>query len=235
MAAVLAYGAGAVLSHRSAAALWGIRPSSRRTEDVTSPHGSRATRPGITVHRTRRLAASDRDVEDGIPVTNVARTLLDLAEVLHPAGLAHAIEATERLRLFDLRSIESVMARNPGRRGLRPLRSALAVYREPSITRSGLERRFLRVCREAGLPPPETNVRIADLEVDAVWREDRLAVELDSGYHATTAAFERDRVRDATLQLAGYRIVRITDRRLEHRRDEVTDTLRSLLADGSDR
>jgi hypothetical protein len=229
MAAVLACGRGAVLSHRSAAALWGIRPSSRRTEDVTSPHASRAHRPGIKVHRTRRLPVEDLDAEDGIPVTTVARTLLDIAEVVEAKDLARAVESSERLRLFDLRAVEDLMDRSPGRRGLPPLKLALEAYQPVPFTRSGLERRFLALCQEAGLPRPLSNVRIADVEVDAVWHDRRLVVELDSSYHATSAAFERDRIRDATLQLAGYRVVRITHRRLLDQPFAVTHTLRTLL------
>jgi hypothetical protein len=231
MAAVLASGSTSVLSHRDAAALWGIRPSSRYAIDVTAPCGSRADRPWIDVHRTRRLDPEERDLADGIPVTTMARTLLDLAEVVSRGDLARAIEASERLRLFDLRGIEDVIARSPGRRGLRPLRRALDAYRPSPFTRSRLERRFVDVCREAGLPPPAVNVPVAGIEVDMLWEHARLVVELDSRtFHDTAAAFEADRIRDATLQLAGYRVVRVTYRRLLREPEAIVHTIRLLLA-----
>jgi hypothetical protein len=230
MAGIQACGSSSVLSHRCAAALLGIRPSSRYVVDVTAPCGSRRDRPGIEVHRTRRLDPEDRDVEDGIPVTTVARTLLDLAEVLPPGDLANAIESSERLRLFDLRAVEDVISRSPGRRGLRVLRGALEAYRPPPATRSQLERRFLDLVDDAGLPRPAVNVLVEDLDVDAVWHDARLVVELDSrSFHDTQEAFERDRIRDATLQLAGYRVVRLTYRRMESEPGTIRDTLRALL------
>jgi hypothetical protein len=197
---------------------------------VTAPYGSRRDRPGIEVHRTRRLDPEDRDVEDGIPVTTVARTLLDLAEVLPPGDLANAIESSERLRLFDLRAVEDVISRSPGRRGLRVLSGALEAYRPPPATRSPLERRFLDLIDDAGLPRPAVNVLVEDLDVDAVWHDAKLVVELDSrSFHDTQEAFERDRIRDATLQLAGYRVVRLTHRRMKSEPGAILDTLRTLL------
>jgi hypothetical protein len=230
MAAVLACGTGAVLSHRSAASHWGLRPSARPVSDVTAPGRSRRPRRGIALHLVRDLDPRDRDTEDGIPVTTVARTLLDLAEVVRLPDLERAVEAAERLRLFDLRAVEDTMARNRGRRGLRPLHQALEAYRPLPDTRLELERRFLDLCREVGLPPPSVNVMLAGLEVDFAWQDARLVVEMDSRtYHMTRAAFERDRIRDASLQLAGYRVLRITHRRLRHERAAVARTIRSLL------
>ena len=187
----------------------------------------------MDVHRTRRLDPEDRATEDGIPVTTVARTLLDLAEVLPAGDLARAIEASETLQLFDLRAVEDVIARSPGRRGLRPLRRALDAYRPAPFTRSPLEVRFLSLCRDAGFPQPAVNVEIAGLEVDAVWDDARLVVELDSRtFHDTSIAFERDRIRDATLQLAGYRVLRVTHRRLLREPEAVLHTVRQLLGAG---
>jgi very-short-patch-repair endonuclease len=171
----------------------------------------------------------DRAVVEGIPVTTVARTLLDLAEVA-PARIERALEAAERMGFFDLRKVEALMDRNPGRRGSRILGAALDTYRDPSLTRSELERRFLRLCRRAGLPAPATNIWIAGQEVDAVWCDKRLVVELDSHeFHRTRAAFERDRVRDGDLQLAGYRVLRVTHRRLRDEPNVIVSMVRSLL------
>ena len=125
--------------------------------------------------------------------------------------LANALEAAERLRVFDLQDIEAVMKRTPGRRGLRPLNRALADYRPAPDTRLELERLFYRLCRQAGLPLPAVNVVVGGLVVDAVWHHAKLVVELDSRtFHLTRAAFEQDRIRDARLQLHGYRVIRIT-------------------------
>jgi very-short-patch-repair endonuclease len=236
MAAVLACGPTALLSHRSAAALWGIRPTAATRVDVTHAGRTRHNRSGIAVHRPRRLHEEDSTVRDGIPVTSISRTLLDLAAVVRPRQLAKAVEAAERLRVFDLTALERQMDRSPRRAGLRSLRAALHEYVEPPFTRSGLERRFFDLCRKVGLPRPQTNVFLAGQEVDVLWPEQRVVVELDTrDYHQTSAAFERDRRRDATLQLAGYRVLRVTDRRLAREPHAVLGMLRALLSRSQER
>ena len=229
LAAVLACGPGAVLSHRTAADVLGILPSARRLVDVSSPQRTLHRHRGVVVHRPRRLGACDTAVIDGMPVTNASRTIVDLASVLGRARVSRAVEEAERRGVFDLEQVERLIVR--GRRGAKLLRTVLRAYREPSFTRSGLERRFLALCRRAGLPPPATNLWIAGGEADAVWDEHALVVELDSrAFHGTPAAFERDRERDAALQLAGYRVLRVTDVRLEHEPAEVARTVAGLLA-----
>jgi very-short-patch-repair endonuclease len=230
MAAVLACGPGAVLSHRSAGALWQLRPTARGDIDVSGPRTAHS-RPGITLHRIRGLHPEDRSDRRGIPVTTVARTLLDLAEVLRPRELQTAFEEAERLRLFDLGAVEDIWSRSRGRRGLRPLRALVAEHRgPPPATRSELERRFIDLILKARLPPPEVNTIVEGLEVDALWRDQRLVVELDGhAYHHGRASFERDRIRDATLQLAGYRVLRVTHARLEREPKAITEAVRSLL------
>jgi hypothetical protein len=237
MAAVLACGPEAMLSHHSAAALWELRPTARSAVDVTAPGRTRHGRPGITFHPVRRLDPVDRARLDGVPVTTVARTLFDLAEVLAPRQLERAFEQAERLRLLDLRAINNLARRSRGRHGLRALSALLAERREPApATRSELERRFLDLCHTAGLPRPAVNIVVSGLEVDAVWPDQRLVVELDGhAFHHTRAAFERDRLRDATLQLAGYRVLRVTHRRLEREPATVAETVRALLADSPPR
>ena len=234
MAAVLACGPGALLSHRSAAALWGLRAGGGPAVEVSVPGQRCRGRPGIVLHRLRTLDAEDLAVRDGIPVTALPRTLLDLAEVVSPARLEFAFEDAERLRILDLRAIGGMWERAAGRRGLRALAGLLSEAHEPPDTRSELERRFVRLCREAGLPLPALNTMVAGVETDAVWPQERLIVELDGfAYHHTRAAFERDRARDADLQLAGYRVVRVTARRLDRDPAAVVAALRSLLAAGS--
>jgi very-short-patch-repair endonuclease len=183
------------------------------------------------LHQVRRLDPRDVTIKDGIPVTTVARTLLDLAEVLHPRQLERALEEAERLRRFDLRSIEDVARRSRGRRGLRPLVAVLgATLDTPPATRSDLERMFLDLCRDGGLPQPQVNVLVEGYEVDAHWPGANLIVELDSwGFHRTRRAFERDRARDMKLKLAGYTVLRLTWRQLTEDRDNVATTLRALL------
>jgi very-short-patch-repair endonuclease len=163
----------------------------------------------------------------------VARTILDQAELLQPHELANLVTDVESRRLFDLRELERTIARNPGRRGIKPLRTLMARYREPPITRSDAEKLLLRLCASAGLPRPQTNVIVAGHRVDAVWPEQRLVVEVDSRtHHLTVAAFEEDRRRDADLMLAGYRVLRITWLRLHYEPREVVATLRALLGLG---
>jgi very-short-patch-repair endonuclease len=177
-----------------------------------------------------RLDEDDRGAREGIPVTSVARTLLDLAAILPLDGLRRAFEQAERMRLLDVRALYAARGRSPRRHGLRALNLLLAEGREPWETRSELERQFVEVCREANLPMPTLNALVAGYEVDAVWMCRRLVVELDGyAFHRTRAAFERDRARDGDLQLAGYRVMRITARRLERDQGEVVAALRVLL------
>ncbi len=142
-----------------------------------------------------------------------------------------AFEEAQRLGLLNARAAGGLLERSRGRRGVRPLAALLAEDRAAvAVTRSALEARFLSVCRRAGLPRPLVNVRIAGFEVDAVWPAERLVVELDGyAYHRTRTAFERDRARDAALQIAGYRVARVTYRMLESDPAAVVDLVRSLL------
>lgn len=233
MAAVLACGPTALLSHGSAALLWGLLMTSGARIDVMTARRTRHNRRGIALHRTRRLHPDDRSLTDGIPVTSVARTLLDLAPRLPVRRLARAIDQADRRELLDLRAVEGLLRRSRGHHGRRPLLRALRGYRTPPVTRSELERRFADLCRSAGLPGPQTNVVIEGVEVDAAWLAQRLVVELDGyEYHRTRARFEGDRARDADLLVAGYRVLRITQRRLESDAVGVMTTVRRLLAAG---
>lgn len=232
MAAVLACGRGAVLSHSTAAALWGIRASSAARVDVTVARRGAHHRRGIRVHAVRDLDPEDRAQREQIPITSVARTLLDLAEVLQPQTLSRAFEEAERLELLDLRAIERLWVSNRGRHGLRRLRLLLDDARPANTAvRSELERLFLDLCHEAGLPMPTVNVVVEGFEVDAFWPDAGLVVELDGHqFHRSRSAFERDRARDAALLLAGYRVLRITHRRLKTEPEALERTVRSLLA-----
>lgn len=211
-AAVLACGQGAVLSHRTAAALWGLGDT--RVLDVTAPARRRVR--GIVAHHSR-LTAADVTVRRGMPATTVARTLLDLGEVLERAELTRTLEQAMRLKLYSRRALDEAASRAAGRRALRPLRACLDEL-EPrrARTRSELERRALALIRDHGLPAPEVNARLLGLEVDLHWPDRGLVVELDGhAFHTTPAEFERDRRRDAELTAAGHRVVRFTWRHLE--------------------
>lgn len=232
---MLAVGEGGLLSHRAAAALAGIAPIPSGRIDVTFP-ARKSSRPGIRLHCVRHLHPDDRAEVDGVPVTSVARTLLDLAEVVSADRLARAFENADRMRLIDMRALHELCARSRGRHGLKPLRALLAEYAPSAVdTRSELERRFLGLCREAGLPRPLVNTVVAGHEVDALWPDRRLVAELDGyAFHGTRVAFERDRARDASLQLAGYRVLRFTARMLDRDREEVAAAIRSLLRAGGE-
>jgi hypothetical protein len=191
MAAVLAYGPGAVLSHRPGGAHWQL-VSDRGPCEVTVPQ-ARRSRPGIRVHQAR-LPADEITVHEGIPVTTVPRTLFDLAGVLPERQLERAINEAEVLHLWDELSLEHLLHRYSRHRGSRAVRTALHRRRQGSTaTRSELEELFLALTDDAGMPRPEVNVLVEGFEVDAVWRDVRLVVELDGrDTHGTSAAFERD-------------------------------------------
>lgn len=228
LAAVLACGEGAVLSHESAAALWGLRRSDRSRVAVTTVSRRRAREQRIEIHRSRFLDPSDVACHRGVPVTAVSRTLVDLAGVVSEVALGRVLAQAEVLRLYDAAALRDVLSRSNGRRGARALRRALAL--PPTLTRSELEDRFLMLCRAHRIPRPLVNEEVAGLEVDFFWPSARLAVETDSRtYHLTGHAFERDRERDARLLLAGIRVLRLTDRRLLADPRQVARTLRDLL------
>lgn len=210
MAAVLACGPGALLSHRAAGSALGLLRSAQPFE-VTVPAG-RKPRAGIGIHRSRLIHDEDRAVVRGIPVTSVARTLVDLAEVLGEERLARAVHEAEVMRSFDLRAIERTLARLPGRTGRHRLRRVLAAYRpEPRLLRSDAERALKRLCETHSLAMPQFNVNLAGLEVDAYWEDVDVAIEVDGARtHHTRRAFRGDRARDRRLASRGTRVVRVT-------------------------
>lgn len=229
LAAVFACGPGAVLSHYSAAWLHGLARWRPEPFHVTGPVARRPRMP-VRIHRTRRLEDADRALVEEIPVSAVPRLLLDLAACLKPESLDRLIERSEELGFFDLRAVEEMLTRTGGHHGHGRLRRAIALYRPSSFTRSGLERRFLELCIEAGLPQPHTNYVEHGFELDCYWPEFRFAVELDVfETHGTRAAFERDRKRQEDLLLAGIGMTRVTGPRLEREPDEVIARVARLL------
>jgi hypothetical protein len=235
MAAVLAYGPTAVLSHRSAAALWGIHPSSGSLIDVTADRYTRNPRPGLRLHRPRRLDPADVTMLDSIPVTTIARTLMDLAPYLTLERLTRAWDAAVRLEVFDLKQVEELRARSKGRRGLKKIDFLIFQARPlPPRSRSDLEREGYELFANApDVPTPSANVWIpeAAMEVDLVWAEQRVAVELDhEEWHAKTRfQRERDTARDLTLQKADYKVMRVSDFRLRTDRNGIVQDARDLL------
>ena len=213
LAAVLACGEGAVLSHRSAAAHWGLLETQQASVDVATQRGRRGV-PGIRVHRPRSLTAHDTTTHEGIPITSVARTLLDLAATTRPDRLERSLAQAERLQLYDGTAIAEVLSRSNGHRGRAALTRATA--QEPMLTRSELEANFLELVRQAGLPEPQSNLPLIAhdhprLEPDFYWPTCRLVVETDGWEtHRTRSAFKRDRRRDAALVAAGWRVMRFT-------------------------
>jgi hypothetical protein len=233
MAAVLACGPKAVLSHRDAAALLGLRPSSRRKTDVSVP-GQVRSRPGIEVHVSATLRPQDVTVHDGIPCTSVARTLLDLGDVVDRRGVERAVEQAEVLRTFDLADVEEVLARAGPRRGAGALRAAVDDWSDQGMPVNDLEERFLDLCRKAALPQPAVNAWLTlpgePIKADFLWRVERLVVETDGrATHGTREAFESDRLRDQRLTLAGYRVVRFTWRQVRREPHAVAQTVGALL------
>jgi Transcriptional regulator, AbiEi antitoxin len=229
LAAILACGPRALLSHGSAAWLWGVWNASPRPIAVTAPVPRGARKP-IRLHHSRTLEAEDRALVEGIPVTAVPRTLLDFAAITLFRTLERALERAEERGLLDLGPVEALLGRNLGHAGAQALRRALALYRAPTFTRSGFERRFLEIVREAGLPPPRTAFNELGYELDVYWPELCFAVELDSfATHGTRAAFERDRRRQEDLKLGGIEMIRVTERSLEREPLQVVERLHRLL------
>jgi hypothetical protein len=229
LAAVLACGPGSLLSHGSAAWLWGITRYGPKPLAVSTPT-TRRPRPPVEVHRSRGLIDEDRRLEVGIPVTSVPRTLLDYATTVRFVLLQRGIERAEELRLFDLRKVDAMLARTVGHPGHGALRRALELYREPAFSRSALERRFLELVEQAGLPRPATGFNVAGYELDMFWPEERFAVELDTfGTHGGPGSFEDDRLRQEDLMLVDVGMTRVTDRRLAREPRRVIARVAGLL------
>ena len=232
MGAVLACGDGAGLSHACATALWEIRPYTGIWIDVTVPtRGGRRKRNGLRIHRCGTLTAEEVTTHRAIPVTSVARTLLDVAATLRPPSLARTVEQTEIRRLFDLTAVERTLARHPNHPGARPLANVLSLYRHEEFTRSELEAAFRALCVAHGIAQPLVNHVVQGREVDFLWPAQRVIVETDGrGTHLTHAAFQRDRARDAEYVALGYRVLRFTERQVTRRGSTVGATLRAVLA-----
>jgi very-short-patch-repair endonuclease len=221
IAAVLACGPGAVLSHRSAAALHDLRRTDRARLEVTVPGHGVARRRGLDVHRSCTLTAADTTLVNGVRATTVARTLFDLSDVISGRDVERSYEQAAVMEILDVGALQAQCERNPGRRGVTVLGALVRAHRAATPTWSELEERYLGLIRAARLSEPEVNAWVdpADgeqpLRVDFLWRGSSLIVETDGhASHRTRQAFERDRRRDQRLTLAGWRVVRVTWRQL---------------------
>jgi very-short-patch-repair endonuclease len=231
MAAVLACGSNAVLSHATAAAAWDLMPAGSGATHVTVPGDpGRTRRAGIRVHRSATLTPADTTTHRGIPITTPLRTLLDVAATLKRRSLEQALDRAERL--IDFAELQQALTAHRTRPGSPSLQAVLSTYTVGSVvTRSEQEERFLRLCDDHGLPRPETNTRIEGMEVDFVWRDARLIVEVDGyKYHRLPTVFESDRERDVLLTLAGWRVLRFTWRQITGRDGWVAGVIRDCLA-----
>lgn len=229
LAAVLACGPRAVLSYASAAQLWGIR-GSRGPIEVTRTAGHR--RPhGVRLHQTRLLPPEHVTVEAAVPVTTPERTLLDLAARLDVRQMERALVAADRAKCVRWPELRRVVEEGVGRKGRGVLRR-LCDEVDPNAVdaRSNPEVDFLALCRKAGLPPPQVNVLVEGHLVDCYWPQARLVVESDSyAYHGDRVAFEHDHESTIGLMAAGYEVLRVTDRMLEHDPDLFLRLVRKSL------
>jgi very-short-patch-repair endonuclease len=232
MAAALAGGPDAALSHRSAGDLRAVRPHAGRHEISVPGRGGRRPRTDLVVHRPRSLDPADVERVDGIPVTTWARTMLDLAATIRPDHLPRALTRSERLRVFDRRAIDDAVARTPNHPGVRPLLGALAaLHPQAHRTRSHLEDAMLAVCDAHRLPRPKVNEEVLGREVDFVWADQGLLVETDGWEdHGTRVAFQSDRTRDRALTIAGFSVLRFTYDDVVFRGDATGRELAAALA-----
>ena len=238
MAAVLACGPDAVLSHRSAAALLELRDWGWTKIEVTVPRRSARRHEGVAVHRSTKLTAKDVTVVNNIPCTSAARTLLDLAEVVTMRQLERSFDQAEIAEVFDLKAIQDQLARNPTRAGAKAVREVLEThYIGKTPTWSENEEALLAITRPLGIPDPDTNqfVILDDggppIRVDFVWRDQRVAIEADSRkWHLTRQRFETDRQRDQRLIAAGWTIIRTTWKQMTRGPHELRPLLLTLLS-----
>ena len=228
--ALLACGAEAVLSHRSAAVLWRLPVEPPAQVQVTIVGRQRGQRPGIQIHEVPDLHRRDIRRHKGLPLTAPARTLLDLAAVVPAATLEQAVAEAIARRLVSRTALDEAIERAPLRHGSKALRSLLNREAPPAHTRSSPERLMLALVRRHCLPEPATNVQLEEWNVDFLWRDQGLVVELDTyGFHSSPAAWERDHEKESDLEDHGWTVRRVTKRQLEIHPDRIAERLRRWL------
>ena len=230
IAALLAAGSGAVLSHIAAAITWSMLDDHLFQAHVTVPAGRSRNRSSLHVHGTRDLPGPEIRLRAGLPITSPERTLIDVAET-EPAGLtARAVREARVSGLVTEDSLADALERHRARHGASALRSVIAGS-EAAPTRSATERALRRLLRDAGLPAPQSNAVVEGYECDLVWHRERLIVEIDVyATHGDRRTFERDRAKDAALTRAGWRVIRVTGDQIEHEPLAVLATIVALLA-----
>jgi very-short-patch-repair endonuclease len=216
-AAILACGNSALLSHHSAAAVWGFRPFLDGDVDITVIGGERGRkRNGIRLHRTGQLDPRDARRHQQLPIVSPARALLDIAPEISPRSLEWALDQALVKRLTNKTHIKAVLNTYPHRPGTPELNALLDPDRPTTITRSPPEEQLLDRIRKAGLPAPEVNARVGNYTADFLWRPEKVILEIDGyHYHHTRAAFERDHQRDSEHQRDDYLVIRVTPRQLQ--------------------
>jgi very-short-patch-repair endonuclease len=239
MAAVLACGPRAVLSHRSAASLHGILDNGRSRVDVIAPNRRGRAPKRIAAHRDGTLTPIDRVIIDGIPCTSLARTLLDIAASESPTTLAYAVTQAEVEEVFNLTEVVELLKRSRGRRGVARLRLAIELHDpDEQDARRELEKKLLRLFKRGGFRPEVNGHLLVDgisIMPDFLWRDARLVVEADSRrVHGTATAFEKDRQRDQRLAAAGWTVIRVTWHQVTNEPERLTQTLRTLLSRATD-
>lgn len=229
MAAVLSCGPDALLSHRSAAALWGLVRASREVEfDVIVPTRTVRRRPGVRVHRRSDLGPEHRCEVTGIPVMDPISTLVDLASYVPEWQVERAINEADRLDLVDPETLRGTVVALPPRPGMACMRRLLGL---DAMTDSGLERRFLTIVRAANLPRPETQVWVSGYRVDFYWPNLGLVVETDGWrYHRTPGEQATDHRRDQAHTVAALTTLRFSESQIRYRPDEVTQTLATVAS-----
>src|SRR3954447_2157889 len=226
VAAVLACGGGAILSHSSAAALWRIGSEQRDLVEISLPSSSRRRRPGVRIHR-RPLLNLQRDLtsEHGIPVTTPIQTLIDMSLRLDRSGVERMINEADKYNLTPPPQLREALDTRPGEPGVAKLRFILD-RRTFRLTKEELERRFLTLARRAGLPIPLTGQWVNEFEVDFYWPDLGLVVETDGlRYHRTPAEQARDRLRDQAHTAAGLTQLRFTHEQVRYEPEYVVRIL----------
>ena len=237
MAAVLACGPDAVLSHRSAAYLWGLVDSWEEPIDITAPHRRGRSPEGVAAHRDGSLQPIDKTTLYGIPCTSVARALLDFAGIAPEWEVRKAVAQAEVLRILDRSKLQALLKRSRRRRGVARLRLILdTIHPQTKRTRSDLERLFLGMCSKGAVPDPQVNVWLSApdgrrYQADFLWPDSKLVVEADSRrFHDTDSAFVSDRKRQQQLELAGWRVSRCTWEEVEREPRRLAGTVKGLIS-----
>ena len=232
MAATLSVGEGAVLSYTSAAGLWGLIAARQRVEVTVPSQAGRKRRRDVTVHRSRSLPSHELARKDNIPLTSLARTLLDVSTVFERRQLEKALDEASFLRLYDGMSLQRVIADHPER--ATKLKACIAEHvAGDTHANEGLEERFFLLCRHHRLPDPLVHQPIGPYEVDFLWAQARVIVETDDrSSHLRAASFERDHVKTAYLQDLGYHVRRVTSRMLDQDGRGMLNGLKARLERG---